>query len=358
MLVLALATLIPLARLRLRLRPRLRFAAGDRAVIITIAAAGLAGLVLQQISVLLINWATQQTGDQGALTRFTWANALYLLPYAVLAAPLLQMAFPRLAAAAEAGDGRRYAPCSPRPARRSWRLAWLGAALLVATAVPVARVFVLGPGSGRTAALAAPIIAFAPGGGRVRACWGWPPAPCWPSTDGRAGRADHGERVGRGDHRRAGRPSARRRGLAGAGRRGQRVAGHGRRRASSAGCWSGAPIAAGRRSGLTRPMLAGCRRSRCGGRAVRLWSARYFADAGLVAATLGAIGLAAGVRPDLRRGAAPRPRRGCSPRSGASVARRPGRRPAMKIAQVLTASIGRDRPARGQHRPADAGPGP
>ena len=41
-------------------------------------------------------------------------------------------------------------------------LAWLGAALLVATAVPVARVFVLGPGSGRTAALAAPIMAFAP----------------------------------------------------------------------------------------------------------------------------------------------------------------------------------------------------
>ena len=35
--------------------------------------------------------------------------------------------------------------------------AWLGAALLVATAVPVARVFVLGPGSERTAALAAPI---------------------------------------------------------------------------------------------------------------------------------------------------------------------------------------------------------
>jgi putative peptidoglycan lipid II flippase len=34
--------------------------------------------------------------------------------------------------------------------------------LLVATAVPVARVFVLGPGSGRTAALAWPIVAFAP----------------------------------------------------------------------------------------------------------------------------------------------------------------------------------------------------
>ena len=130
-------------------------------MIVTIAAAGLAGLVLQQVSVLMINWATQQTGDQGALTRFTWANALYLLPYAVLAAPLLQMVFPRLAAAAEAGEAQvRAVLAETGPAIVA--MAWLGAALLVATAVPVARVFVLGPGSGRTAALAWPIVAFAP----------------------------------------------------------------------------------------------------------------------------------------------------------------------------------------------------
>ena len=59
-------------------------------------------MILQQLSVLLINWSAQ-TGDQGALTRFTWANAIYLLPYAVLAAPLLQLSFPRLADAAEKG---------------------------------------------------------------------------------------------------------------------------------------------------------------------------------------------------------------------------------------------------------------
>jgi putative peptidoglycan lipid II flippase len=154
-------TLVPLGRLGLRIRPRLRFAAGDRSVIVTIAAAGIAGLVLQQLSVLLINWSAQQTGDQGALTRFTWANAIYLLPYAVLAAPLLQLSFPRLAAAGEQGRaevGQVLAETGPATVV----MAWLGAALLVATAVPVARVFVLGPGSGRTAALAWPIVAFAP----------------------------------------------------------------------------------------------------------------------------------------------------------------------------------------------------
>ena len=110
---------------------------------------------------LLINWSAQQTGDQGALTRFTWANAIYLLPYAVLAAPLLQLSFPRLAAAAEHGRadvGRVLAETGPATVV----MAWLGAALLVATAVPVARVFVLGPGSERTEALAWPIVAFAP----------------------------------------------------------------------------------------------------------------------------------------------------------------------------------------------------
>lgn len=158
---LAVCTLVPLGRLGLRLRPRLRFAAGDRSVIVTIAAAGIVGLVLQQLSVLLINWSAQQTGDQGALTRFTWANAIYLLPYAVLAAPLLQLSFPRLAAAAEQGR-TEVSEVLAETGPITVVMAWLGAALLVATAVPVARVFVLGPGSGRTEALAWPIVAFAP----------------------------------------------------------------------------------------------------------------------------------------------------------------------------------------------------
>ncbi len=158
-LVLALTTVIPLARLGLRLRPRLRFAPGDRSVVARIAGAGIAGLVAQQLSVLVITYTARDLGE-GAVTRYTWANAIYLLPYAVLAAPLLQLAFPRLAAV---GD---------RPAELRRELdrflplvvvgGWLGSALLVATAVPVARVFVLGPGSGDTAALADPITALGP----------------------------------------------------------------------------------------------------------------------------------------------------------------------------------------------------
>ena len=160
-LTLGLTTVIPMAQLGQKLRPRLRFAAGDRAIIAKIAGAGIAGLVLQQLSLLVINWSAQQTGDQGALTRFTWANAIYLLPYAVMVAPLLQLIFPRLTTAAQEGAGAVAAvlgDIGPQVVM----LASLGAALLAATAVPVARVFVLGPGSGDTTALAWPITAFAP----------------------------------------------------------------------------------------------------------------------------------------------------------------------------------------------------
>lgn len=160
-LVLALTTLVPLRRLGLVLRPRLRFAAGDAPVIRNIALAGAAGLVLQQISVVVIIYLARGTGVPGDLTRFTWANAIYLLPYAVLAAPLLQVAFPRLSAAAEAGPAQvRDTLTEIVPVVTL--AGCLGAALLAATAVPVARVFVLGPGRVATAELAGPIAAFAP----------------------------------------------------------------------------------------------------------------------------------------------------------------------------------------------------
>jgi putative peptidoglycan lipid II flippase len=160
-LVLAATNVVAMARLRLRLRPRLTFAAGDARVITSIAAASLAGLILQQVSILEISWVAQRAGEPGALTRYVWAAAIYLLPYAVLAAPLLQIVFPRLTAAAAAEPGEVVRVL--RETTPVLTLAGcLGGAVLVATAVPVARVFVLGPGSGDTGALAWPIVAFAP----------------------------------------------------------------------------------------------------------------------------------------------------------------------------------------------------
>lgn len=160
-LVLALTTLIPLSRMGMKLRPRFRFAAGDRGIIVRIGIASALGLAMQQVALLLITWLAKSTNDPGAITRFVWANALYLLPFAVVVSPLLQMVFPRLTAAA--GAGRQPVITVLREfGGPVMVLSGLGAAVLAASAVPVARFFVLGPGSGRTGALSAPILAMAP----------------------------------------------------------------------------------------------------------------------------------------------------------------------------------------------------
>ena len=160
-LVLALTTLLPLSRLGLRLRPTLRFAVGDPRVIGRMAGASLAGLIMQQVSVLVTMLAAQHSDLEGAWTRAVWANAVYLLPFAVLVSPLQQMVFPRLSAAAVDGPAAVAAVLRQIGPALSV-LAALGGCLLIGCAVPVARLLVLGPGSGRTTALAWPIAAFAP----------------------------------------------------------------------------------------------------------------------------------------------------------------------------------------------------
>jgi len=160
-LALAVTTTVIMVRLGLRLRPTLRFDRDTGSVVRRIAVGSLIGLVAQQGAVLLMTWVARESAEPGAVTRLTWATAIYLLPYAVLAAPLIQTVFPRMSVAAgeseSAGEDllRRYGP--PLIV-----LSATGAAVLAVTAGPVARVFVLGPGSGDTAALGWPLLVLAP----------------------------------------------------------------------------------------------------------------------------------------------------------------------------------------------------
>ena len=272
----------------------------------SIGLAGLAGLALQQLSVLVINWSAQQSGDQGALTRFTWANAIYLLPYAVLAAPLLQLAFPRLAAAAERGPAQvREVLAEVAPLVVA--MAWLGAALLVATAVPVARVFILGPGSGRTAALAWPIAFLAPavlGFGML----GLASRTLLARHEARGCGHRHGSRMGDRHRQRAG--------AAHPGARGLLVSALAA--SVSLGMLAGALVgwllltrSIGGGLGLARPMLAGAGAAALAG-TVGALIGQGFGSAGLLVAALGAVlaalvgtaAYAAGLRllaPDLLR---------------------------------------------------------
>lgn len=152
--VLSLCLLIPLRGLRLRLRPALRFPGDTGRQVLRLGGAGAVTVGSQQLMVVVV--LALAAGDDGDLTRFNLAQALYLLPWAVLAVPLATAAYPTLSATAERGDEDGYRAALAGTARTVALLACLGGAALVAVAGPVAALL----GTPR----AAPGIAgFAPG---------------------------------------------------------------------------------------------------------------------------------------------------------------------------------------------------
>jgi putative peptidoglycan lipid II flippase len=155
---LALTVLVPLRRGGLRFRPTFRFPDGTGRQVRSLALAGLVALLAQQGATLLITWLANHRGTEGTLTLYTWAFALFMLPYAVLAAPIATTAFPRASAALDPSEFARFASLALRMVVLAGAF---GGALLAGTALPVARVFVLGPGGSSTTALAYALVTFA-----------------------------------------------------------------------------------------------------------------------------------------------------------------------------------------------------
>ncbi|MGW7684462.1 murein biosynthesis integral membrane protein MurJ [Kribbella sp. NPDC054772] len=162
-LALALTVLGPMLVLRLPIKPTLRLDPGVGPVLRRLAFAGLAVLIAQQLTFVVTTYLANHRGVAGSIAVYTWANAVYLLPYAVLAVPITTAVFPRLAAAFDSGEGfDRYAAASTRAVLLA---GGAGAALLIGTAVPVARIFAYDNGAVQQAqatSLANGLIAFAP----------------------------------------------------------------------------------------------------------------------------------------------------------------------------------------------------
>lgn len=159
--VLSLCLFIPLRRLRLRLRPGLRFSGAARKAVGGLAAAGAVIVGTQQVAVLVAVWLCfAWNAPGGSMVLFTLAQTVFLLPWSVLAVPLATAAYPTLAAAHSRGDSDGYRATLAPAARGVILLACLGAAVLVAVCVPAAA-FLVPPG--QAAALAAGIAGFAPG---------------------------------------------------------------------------------------------------------------------------------------------------------------------------------------------------
>jgi len=150
--VLALCLLIPLRRLRLRLRPAYRFPGDEGRQAVRLGWAGAVTVGSQQVMTAVVIALTASDG----LTLFITAQTVFLLPWAVLAVPLATAAYPSLAAAASSRDDAEYDRVLATTARSVVLLAGLGAAALAGLAAPIA--YLVG------AAPAGPGIAgFAPG---------------------------------------------------------------------------------------------------------------------------------------------------------------------------------------------------
>lgn len=95
---LSLPLLWPVHRLGLGLRARLRLPAGTFTQLRSLAGAGIAALIAQQISVLTVVAVARRYGSAGTIAIYQYTQAIYVLPYAVLAMPLATVVYPQLAA--------------------------------------------------------------------------------------------------------------------------------------------------------------------------------------------------------------------------------------------------------------------
>ena len=175
--VLSLPLLLPAVKSGVRLRPTLHFPDGVAHRAGSLAAAGVLALLAQQAAVLAVLWISHhRTGAVGVVIVYAYVQAVYLLPYAVLAVPVATSAFPALAHTAgaeavaepDAPRGTAARDTLARSLRGILILTAGAAAVLMAVAKPVGVFFdALDRGSQAgaeaLAALPGALSAYAPG---------------------------------------------------------------------------------------------------------------------------------------------------------------------------------------------------
>jgi putative peptidoglycan lipid II flippase len=154
---LVLIALGPAMRLRLHLRPALRFPDGVARRVRGLAAVGFATVVAQDASLVAVMVLANSRQGQGAVVLYNYGWQMFFVPYAVLAVPIATSVFPELSAT----DGPAFDRTAASSTRAAMLVSWLGAALLAGAALPAARLFVSNPGQARQLAFA--FAAFAPG---------------------------------------------------------------------------------------------------------------------------------------------------------------------------------------------------
>jgi putative peptidoglycan lipid II flippase len=157
---LAVTAMIPAWRLRLQLRPALRFPPGIARRAAGLAGVGIAALIAQNASVLVVTRLANahSAGTDAAVTVYQYGWQVFVSVYAVLAIPVAISAFPVLSAR----EGAQFDAAAASATRATAIASWLGAGLLAAVAFPVARAF---PSLDHdlSGQFALALVAFAPG---------------------------------------------------------------------------------------------------------------------------------------------------------------------------------------------------
>lgn len=171
--VLSLPLLGPALASGWRWRPTLTLDPRDRRAVAALAGAGVIVVAGQQIAVLATLWLANHSGDRGTFPVWQYAQAIYLLPYAVLAVPIATAAFPTLAAGGATGvQGQPgVTPTLARSVRGVLLVSGLGAAVVMATSRPVAAFFAMldarrgsqGASTQALGALGGALVGLAPG---------------------------------------------------------------------------------------------------------------------------------------------------------------------------------------------------
>ena len=145
------------------LRPRLRFPVGAAPRVRRLAVAGVLTLAGQQLLAAVAIRLANAGAPDGTQVVYVTGLTVFLVPWAALAVPLATSAYPGLVERAETGDEagfrRALAPVTVLVLVASTA----GAAVLVACAGPMARVFLAGEPAAVVAALRDTLVAFAPG---------------------------------------------------------------------------------------------------------------------------------------------------------------------------------------------------
>ncbi|MDO5049682.1 MAG: lipid II flippase MurJ [Actinomycetaceae bacterium] len=152
--VLSLPLFIPAYRAGFRYRPALYLDSSTRSRAISLGASGLGALLAQQVSVVVGLWLMRSYGQGGTVAVFQYVQAVYWLPYAILAYPVATAVFPVLSEQGEAGCSQKFKATCAYATKRVSVAALVGVALLVVMA-PVAHRFfeLLTPVPGMASAL-------------------------------------------------------------------------------------------------------------------------------------------------------------------------------------------------------------